>query len=1006
MDSGRGFRVSAMRSTHLFTLTCAALLAATGFTAVGAEPIGGSGTFNDVKPSKVLRLEIPKLVQGHYDVVVTLYQRNDVFHLGYAEVPERDNMVHRIDVAPSPPFAFVWAKDGKEIDVPEKARGYYSYKDKDFLKYKDLYNKGEVDIKHTSKVPPLTLKGDKLSGMMEIRINHVDAVNGPSRGKGSLVYRMTIDAKEKKGAVTGKAVYWQYRNGDYDYGKDSARTTVEITGKWVDDHWKARSGSNYAKGKDWPMAHGPNLTGAAIDSDTPLVKTLHDARLLWVADLPLGAGRGGGLMRGNFCMYPINWATLWEAGYGAPIMADNKVFVYAPSPDFEALNRHPDLARNPYYRLGAKAGLMANTLKKHRESVFAFDARTGALLWQYHGKPGTVGFIGGKSGKASTPCYYDGKVYTRVNGGVLCLDANTGEKIWLAGPGIGSGSSDASVTQVGGTLIVVSKPGDGYPSTVGLDPKDGSVKWTVDGFGATGYGIPGLYREQGREYMVLGRPAPDPKSKGEKPAPVFAMVDPVDGKVLWESDALAYNHNHILVFDDMAIGNFKKGDPKAKHATSAHRVAGVKISTKGAKRLWVNEEVNPQACRNMYIAKNGVFHSDSRSTRFTANDIKTGKLLQKKPNVYSLSHVSHNWSWIIGSNDRILSEGIMMYDTADGKLDLFPGRLGNSVSGGYRSPTKPLIADGRLIFRMPDKLVCYDLRMHEDAAKTEVINLVAEKAAVVGPNEFDVKIRIRKRGDKLISLGGKAPDITSKGIRRVIDWGPQDWSQVSWYRTVIPHDMTLTDDSLKGKARVRLGYQYERFAFDLKRDGDAFAGTYTRTVKPQEKPVKAEGEVVGPILSNADGSRDLYVYLSNGGMSVGALADGGKPHAGVGIIVAVDKSDKVTGIGMAAGRMCRMSHEVDVEELTVKGNTIKGKVTVIIHDDKYGDFDFKSARAEFRSVGEGGAVAYQYSFEATGVDKKDEKTGETKLENKGKFTGTLGVAWRKTGTISGRLEKE
>ena len=176
MDSGRGFRVSAMRSTHLFTLTCAALLAATGFTAVGAEPIGGSGTFNDVKPSKVLRLEIPKLVQGHYDVVVTLYQRNDVFHLGYAEVPERDNMVHRIDVAPSPPFAFVWAKDGKEIDVPEKARGYYSYKDKDFLKYKDLYNKGEVDIKHTSKVPPLTLKGDKLSGMMEIRINHVDAV--------------------------------------------------------------------------------------------------------------------------------------------------------------------------------------------------------------------------------------------------------------------------------------------------------------------------------------------------------------------------------------------------------------------------------------------------------------------------------------------------------------------------------------------------------------------------------------------------------------------------------------------------------------------------------------------------------------------------------------------------------------------------------------------------------------------------------------------------------------
>ncbi len=40
--------------------------------------------------SKVLRLEIPKLVQGRYDVAVTLYHRQGRFHMGYAEVPERD----------------------------------------------------------------------------------------------------------------------------------------------------------------------------------------------------------------------------------------------------------------------------------------------------------------------------------------------------------------------------------------------------------------------------------------------------------------------------------------------------------------------------------------------------------------------------------------------------------------------------------------------------------------------------------------------------------------------------------------------------------------------------------------------------------------------------------------------------------------------------------------------------------------------------------------------------
>jgi len=967
--------------------------------------VGTPSVFSQTKnsePSKVLRLEIPKLVQGRYDVAVTLYHRQGKFHMGYAEVPDRDNLVHRIDVTPSPAIAFV-DKNGKEIDVPEEARGYYSYKNKDFIKYRDLYNKGDVNIVHTSKAPPLQLRGNALRGMLDIKVNHVDAVNGPGRSNSSLVYRLEIDAKEKGGVLSGEAVYWQYASKDDDYGKANERTTVDITGKWVDDHWKAKPGSEYAKGNNWPMAHGPNLTGVAIDSKTPLVNTLHDARLLWVADLPLGAGRGGGLMRGNFCMYPIAWTTLWEAGYGGPIMADGKVFVYAPSPDIEAIKKHPDLKRNPYYRLGAKPGLLADPLSKQRDSVFAFDARTGTLLWQYHGKPGSATCVGGKGGKASTPCYYKGKVYTRGGSGVICLDASTGEKIWQVGYGIGSGGSDTSVTQVGGTLILVAVDREGGVNTVGLDPKDGSLKWSVDA-GALGYGIPGLYRENGKEYLVLGRPDPNPKEKHKSkvtPGGTFVMVDPVDGKVLWESDALGWNYNQIIVMGDMAIGNAGVGDPKQKHATSAYRIGGAKISTKGAKRLWFNDQVHPQAYRKMHIAKHGVFYSDSGYTGFTATDIESGKLLAKRPHLYALSHVSHNWSWQIGSNDRILSEGIMMYSTADQGLALLPGRLGNSVSGGYRSPTKPLIADGRFIFRMPDKLVCYDLRMHEEAAKTEVINLVAEKAAVAGPNEFDVKIRIRKRGDELISLGGKAPDITSAGVRRAIDWGPQDWSSVSWYRTVVPHDLKLTDDSLKGAAKVRLGYQYEPFEFDLKRDGNSFSGTYTRTVKPFDKPIKAAGDVVGPILSNPDGSRDFYVYLVNGGMSVSELRKGGSPHAGVGIIVSVDKSDNVTEVGMAAGRMCRMSHEVDVEELTVKGNTIKGAVTILIHDDMYGDFDYKPAMSEFRGIGEGGAIAMQYSFESTGEEKKDEKTGEKKLENKGAYTGAIGVPWQRSGTITG-----
>ncbi len=959
--------------------------------------------------SQVLRLEIPKLVQGRYDVAVTLYHRQGKFHMGYAQLPDRDNLVHRIDVIPSPAIAFV-DKNGKKIDVPEEARGYYSYKNKVFLKYKALYAKGEVEIIHTSKEPPLQLRGKTLSGMLDIKISQVDSVAGVGRSNSALVYRLEIDAKEKNGVLSGKAVYWQYAGKDDDYGKGNEKTTVDITGKWIADHWKAKPGTEYAKGNNWPMAHGPNLTGSAIDSKTPLVNSLHDARLLWVADLPLGAGRGGGLMRGNFCMYPIAWTTLWEAGFGGPIMADNKVFVYAPSPDLEAIKKHPDLARNPYYRLGAKPGLLAKDLSPLRDSIFAFDARTGSSLWQYHGKPGSAVGAGGKSGRASIPCYYRGKVYVRIGGGVICLDAVTGEKVWYKGGyGLNGVPSDTSVTQIGGTLVLTKATEDGW-KTVGLDPQDGAEKWSIDDAGGGGsshswpaMGIPGLYRENGREYLVLGRSQPVGKriDKSKVTPETFLMVDPTNGKILWESDALGYNDGQILVIGDMAIVNVKGENPKAKHPQDGHRIGGVRISTKGAKRLWVNEKVHPSASRQMNIANHGGYYSDSRVTGFTATDIKTGKLLKKNPGLYSLSHVSHNWSWQVASNDRVLSEGILMYSTEDSGLDLLPGRLSNAVSGGYLSPTKPAIADGRLIFRMGDKLACYDLRMDKEAAGTELIELTAKGAAVVGPRAEDVNIRIRKRGDKLISLGGKAANITSPDTRLAVTWGPQDWSYASPWRTVVPHDLTLTDDSLKGPAKVRLGYQYEPFEIDLKRDGKNFSGTYTRIVEALDKPREVKGDVVGPIVTKPDGSRYFVAYLVNGACGGAALQNGDPPKASVFIVVSIDKNDKLTAIASCAGRVNQMTWEVVVDELTVKGNAIKGKVTLITHDDRYYDVDWKSAASEFRGVGEGGAIAMQYSFESTGVEKTDPKTGKKNLENKGTYTGMIGIPWKRTGKITG-----
>ena len=50
--------------------------------------------------SQVLQFTVPKLVEEKHDVVITLYHRDGKFNMGYAQLPSRDNIVHRVDVTP------------------------------------------------------------------------------------------------------------------------------------------------------------------------------------------------------------------------------------------------------------------------------------------------------------------------------------------------------------------------------------------------------------------------------------------------------------------------------------------------------------------------------------------------------------------------------------------------------------------------------------------------------------------------------------------------------------------------------------------------------------------------------------------------------------------------------------------------------------------------------------------------------------------------------------------
>ena len=266
--------------------------------------------------SDVCRFTLPEVIEGQWDIEVILFHRDGRFHHGYALVPGRDNVPHRVDVTPSKPVRWQQA-DGTPLNVPDRMRGYYSYKLKEeFHDYRQRYETGQIEIAYPIPTPPVAWKDGTLSGLIDVLIAPVNLANRTGRGPHDIAWRMRLDAKGKMGgSLSGAATLWTYEDKDDDYGADADKTTVPLeAARWDSDYWRPADTSQFAAGSDWPQARGPMLTGAAVDCERPLIDNLDDAKLLWVGEEIIGGGRGAVLSRGGFAMYPYAWQNI---GYGA-----------------------------------------------------------------------------------------------------------------------------------------------------------------------------------------------------------------------------------------------------------------------------------------------------------------------------------------------------------------------------------------------------------------------------------------------------------------------------------------------------------------------------------------------------------------------------------------------------------------------------------------------------------------------------------------------------------------
>lgn len=924
--------------------------------------------------SDVCRFTIPKAVAERWGIEIVLFHRDGSFHNGYALVPGRERVPHRVDITPSKPIQ--WQKaDGTPYHVPNSLRGYYSYKHKDFRRNKELFAAGKIKVAHHIPTGPIAWKDGKLSGFVDVKIGPVNISTSSGRGPYDTPYRIRIEAAGKMGgALTGNATWWNYDSKDDDYGKDAKKTTVKLeSARWDPDYWAPAEGTDFAAGTDWPQARGPMLNGSAADCKRPFVENLGDARLQWVGEEIIGGGRGAVLSRGGFAMYPYAWQNISFGSFAGVTVADGKVFQYLVHPDEKRVAADEAIAKNVYVHLGADPRTLANSNGHMRDTVLCLDARTGKTLWWFKSERTFGGIASGKGGIGMTACFHKGKVYARGSGGLYCLDANSGKLLWnkggatkgkaKVGYGPSSGwSHDESPVIVGGVLVI----GHGKDEALaGISPADGSLLWThsqVKGQNA----VPTKVVLEGQEYIIVCGKG----GKGGKGQKKLSLIEPSAGKILWQNEALGPNHASLSVWGDVVCGN---GADRKKQKQGA--ATAVRVSLKGVEKLWSSEKAGYPPSRSVPVAYNKHFYIDDRRG-FSCLDVEKGAVVNRMPQIYNMSWGSHNWVWTIVGNQRVITSGVLMFSAADGGFKRMPGRISLYVAGGYTCPIKPAMADGRLFCRLGDKIVCYDLRQ-DPKEKIRTIELTATGAFASSRDPSDaVQVRVRVKEGKAIQASARWPEVVGPEAKQsTLHWIAGYKRALAW-RSYPIAGLKMSGDTLSGEMRLPMGWHFEHWKLELARTGETFDGTYTRSVPAVRKPVSVKGAVEGKSF-DYNGSRCHELRLDAGATQL----KGGDPQA---VTVAVVIGGKGRRGWAAAGKVNGIAHEVDPSKLTI-GNDgkVTGKLTIIFRNDSYFHMNQDAQTA----------VAATYEIDAALKDGKITGT----------HSGTVGLEWSRSGKMSGKF---
>jgi len=319
-----------------------------------------------------------------------------------------------------------------------------------------------------------------------------------------------------------------------------------------------------------------------------------------------------------------------------------------------------------------------------QDIVRALDLEKGTEVWRFAYKDAgkhNYGFT------QSTPAHDNGMLYTMsCEGKVHCLDAKTGRKRWVVDvkkqfKGKTGAWRYASSPLVDGQLVIVC-PG-GQHAAVALAKNTGRTYWKSSAGGEkAGYATAVKAKIDGRSQYVI--------FSGKS----VIGVDAKSGRTLWRHTwETRYDVNaaapRVLGSYVFITSNYRRG------------CALLKVSGGKAQVAWENKEMQSHFSTPLVHEEHIIGTSDPG--RLVCLDVKTGKVVWEKRGFEKGGVCSVDGAIIVC--DGKTGDVAMCELSTKGYRE-----LGRIKPLGGKSWTAPIIADGKLIVRNKQEMVCLDLQ--------------------------------------------------------------------------------------------------------------------------------------------------------------------------------------------------------------------------------------------------------------------------------------------------------